>query len=222
MLDNERLKFFDLMAATMEIYDHPKLSQSAIGIWWESLQKFDIAMVRQALDEHIRKSKFSPRPADVLEILERIIPDGRPSADEAWAMIPRDEFTSAVMTEEMAKALGIAQPLLDEGDQIAARMAFKDAYNRLVDTAKRLGEPVKWFPSLGSDKNGREAVLSEAVRLGRLSADHAIDLLPPERISSMLENSGKEKLSLEYKNSPSEESKIKIQEMMNILKKKIT
>lgn len=202
MLDSQKSEFFDLMCATVEIYGQPKLSKDAIRIWWAALQQLDIAEVRQALDEHIRKSKFTPRPADILDILDKIHPDGRPGAEEAWAMIPRTEEESAVMTEEMVAALRAAQPLLNEGDQIAARVAFKQSYERLVDTAKRLGAPVVWFPSLGTDKEGLDRVLSEAVRLGRLKAEHAIALLPPEKAEPMLMAAGMNNLALEYKPSP--------------------
>jgi len=213
MLDNQKVEFFKLMTATLEIYGQPQLSQDAVRIWWAALQKFEIGTVRQALDEHIRKSKFAPRPADILDILDKINPDGRPTAEEAWAMIPKGEQSSVVMTEEMAKALRIAQPLLDERDHIAARMAFKDAYSRLVDTAKRLGEPVKWFPSLGSDKEGREACLAEAVRLGRLPSNQAIGLLPPDKIAPMLEAAGKENLALEHKVLSNEELQKRIAQL---------
>ena len=211
MLDSQKSEFFDLMCATVEVYGQPKLSKDAIRIWWAALQQFDIAEVRQALDEHIRKSKFTPRPADILDILDKIHPDGRPGAEEAWAMIPRDESESAVMTEEMAAALRAVQPLLDERDQVAARMAFKQAYERLVDTAKRLGAPVMWFPSLGTDKEVRDRVLAEAVRLGRLKADHAISLLPPEKAEPMLQAAGMNNLALEYK--PSHDFRDRIQSL---------
>jgi hypothetical protein len=134
-------------------------------------------------------------------------------------MIPRSEEASAVMTNEMAEALHIAQPLLDESDQIAARIAFKDAYGRIVDTAKRSGVMPTWFPSLGNDKDGRESVLAEAVRLGRLKADHAIGLLPPEKIAPMLQSAGKETLALEYKLPGPEETLARIQGLKAIMQK---
>lgn len=211
MLENQKSEFFDLMCATVEVYGQPKLSKDAIRIWWAALQQFDIVEVRQALDEHIRKSKFVPRPADILDILDKIHPDGRPGAEEAWAMIPRNEYASAVITEEMAGAMRSAQPLLDEGDQVAARVAFKQSYERLVDTAKRLGVPVRWFASLGSDKEGRDGVLAEAVRLGRLKADHALALLPPDKAEPMLQAAGMGNLALEYK--PSADFHQRIQEL---------
>ena len=104
--------------------------------------------------------------------------DGRPGADEAWGMIPRNESVSAVLSQEMLTAMASAQPLLDEGDQVAARMAFKESYNRLITDSRNNSIPVEWFPSLGDDKFGRQEVIKEAVRLGRLSVNHATKLLP--------------------------------------------
>jgi hypothetical protein len=93
-------------------------------------------------------------------------------------MIPRNESVSAILSQEMLTAMAAAQPLLNEGDQVAARMAFKESYSNLVNAARQTSRPVEWFPSLGDDKYGREAVIQEAVRLGRISAIHGKKLLP--------------------------------------------
>lgn len=92
-------------------------------------------------------------------------------------MIPKGEGASVVWTAEMAKAFGVAAPLMDS-DEIAARMAFKEAYGKAVSEARNMGTPTKWTPSLGQDAWGRESVLKEAVALGRLKADHVARLLP--------------------------------------------
>lgn len=116
----------------------------------------------------------------IIDALEKVCPDGRPGADEAWAMIPRDEHTSAMMTEEMSEAYGIALPLLNEGDQIAARKSFIEAYQRIIQRNKQAGVSIKWFPSLGRDPAMRETVLQEAVRLGRIGAEHAERIVPAD------------------------------------------
>ena len=95
-------------------------------------------------------------------------------------MIPKDEHGSAVMTEEMAEAYGIAAPLLNEGDKYGARMAFKEAYTRIVESNKLSGISPKWFPSLGRDKEMRTTVLQEAVRIGRIGAEHAERIIPAD------------------------------------------
>lgn len=113
----------------------------------------------------------------VQDVVSRI-DDGRPGADEAWSQMPFDEAQSVVWSDEMAAAFGICNSLLLAGDKVAARMAFKDAYTRLVAKARDAGEPVRWTPSLGHDANGRDAVLRAAVEAGRLTLEHARELSP--------------------------------------------
>lgn len=171
-------KLLEHIAATAELMNHA-ISPAAAAMMAKDLSAYPQQVVFEAL-RAVRNSKSRFTQDAVIAEIERLQPDGRPGPDEAWAMMPRDEDTSVVMTEEMAQALHIAQPLLDEGDQIAARKAFIEAYKRIVDTAKRAGMPPKWFPSLGHSKDGREAALIEAVRLGRMNSEHAIALLPPD------------------------------------------
>lgn len=178
-------KILEAIAVTAELMGSA-ISPTAAAIMASDLSAYPKDAVIEALTRVRKESKSRLSLALVIEKIEEIIPDGRPSADEAWAMIPRDEYTSAVLTGEMLEAMGIAQPLLDEGDQVAARMAFKDAYSRLVEAAKRAGNPPEWIPSLGYDKAGREPVLIEAVRLGRLPASQVAGLLPaPEKLPAL-------------------------------------
>ena len=170
-------KLFEQIAVTAELMGQ-SISPTASAVMGSDLKDFPRDVVFLAL-KNLRHAGGRFSIGAVIAEIEKLQPDGRPGADEAWAMIPRDEQTSVVMTEEMAQAMGIAQGLLDEGDQVAARMAFKEAYTRLVDTAKRGNIPAKWFPSLGSDKTQRESCLMESVRLGRLTHQHALSLLPP-------------------------------------------
>lgn len=175
MREEDKQSFGKLMIATMKVYDK-QADPEVIGLWWNSLAEHEFSDVKNAFSSHIKRGEFAPRPASIISILETLRPDGRPKADEAWAMIPRDEASSIVMTSEMAEAYGIAKPLLDSRDQIAARMAFKEAYERIVDANKSAGIAPKWFPSLGHDKAGRDLAISEAVRMGRLGVEHAKSL----------------------------------------------
>jgi hypothetical protein len=170
--DTDKQNFAKLMTATMAVYEKT-VNPDVIGIWWNALCAYEFDDVKNAFSAHIKRGEFAPRPASIIAILDTLHPDGRLSADEAWAMIPRDEASSVVMTDEMAEAFGIAKPLLDARDQIAARMAFKSAYERIVEAHRVAGIAPKWFPSLGHDKAGRDMVISEAVRMGRLGVEHA-------------------------------------------------
>lgn len=141
-----------------------QLTEPAARIMAADLSLYPEAQVLAALERCRRELKGRLTIAEVVSRLE----DGRPGAEEAWALCPRDEAATVVWTAEMQQAWGVAQLLIDEGDLVAARMAFIEAYRTLVTRARANREPTLWQPSLGHDVAGREAVLAEAVRMGRL------------------------------------------------------
>ena len=93
-------------------------------------------------------------------------------------MLPHDESMSAVWTVEMSQAFGVCIALLDAGDKVAARMAFKETYLRMVNQARDKGQPVEWSVTLGHDVRGREAVIVAAVDAKRLTYAHAQQYIP--------------------------------------------
>ncbi len=147
------------------------------------------------------------------------IDDGRPGVEQAWAMLPHDENTSTVWTEEMAQAWGVSMPLLNDGDRVGARMAFKEAYTKQVAEARDQKLPAKWTASFGRDVGGRQAALIEAVRHRRLPLEHAVQLLPIEAAEGLL-------MSLGVKNhpllaAPNKDGQQKIQALRLALKTKV-
>jgi hypothetical protein len=189
MLETDKAEFAGLVKATLKTY-RVEPDADVLRLWWGALQPYSIEQVRAGFNAFVRNpsNKFSVTPAHIIEAIEQASPDGRPSADEAWALYPHDEAQSAVITDEIAESMQAAASLLDYGDRIGARMAFKDAYERIVARNKAAGIPVRWFPSLGTDHAGRELVINQAVKMGRLSHDHAKSLLPaPEGAKNMQE-----------------------------------
>lgn len=172
-------KLLEQIAVTAELMGQA-ISPTAAAVMAKDLQAYPASLVVEALTRVRRESKGRFTLAAVIEQLDRLQPDGRPGVEEAWAMIPKDEHGSVVMTEEMAEAYGIAAPLLNEGEATAARMAFKEAYARIVERNKLAGVSPKWFPSLGRDKEMRTTVLQEAVRLGRIGVEHAERIVPAD------------------------------------------
>jgi len=172
----------ELIAKTAEMYGR-KMSESALEMYCAAMRQYEVDEVRAALDAHMRDQdtgRFMPLPAHLIGHLQA--KDGRPTADEAWAMCPRSEYESVVWTEEMAQAFGVASALLEHGDQVAARKAFIDRYEGLVASARAAGLPVKVTPSFGFDVAGRESAVRRAVERGLLPADKAQVYLPaPER-----------------------------------------
>ncbi len=150
------------------------LSADGARVMCDDLDAYPEPQVMTALTRCRREVRGRLTLADIIARLD----DGRPGPDEAWAMIPRSEAETVVWTDEMSQALSVAQPLLDAGDQVAARMAFREAYARLVTQARADRLPVRWMPSLGHDRDGREQKLREAVQLGRLPMEAVARLLP--------------------------------------------
>lgn len=169
-------KLLNDLSGTAELMGK-QLSPVALAMMASDLKEYHTSLISQAL-QNVRKGQKPFGLGAIVAEIESLKPDGRLGADEAWALYPHDEATSAVLTNEISEAMQIAQPLLNEGDKVGARMAFKEAYTRIVAKNKNEGIAPKWFPSLGTDKNGREEVLKQAVQLGRLTQDHAISLLP--------------------------------------------
>lgn len=170
-------KLLEYLAATAELMDK-QLTPSSLAMMADDLSMYDENIVIIALKNLRREASRFTLDA-IIKQIELLSPDGRLGADEAWALYPHNEADSAVITEEIAQAMQVAYPLLLEGDNIAARMSFKEAYNRITTQNKMNGIKPKWFPSLGHRKEGRDIVIAEAVRLGRLTSDHALSLLPP-------------------------------------------
>lgn len=161
------------IAVTAEL-TRTELSKPAARVMAEDLAQYPEHQVIAAL---ARCRRELTRPMAIADVIARL-EDGRPGPEEAWAMIPQDEASSVVWTREMAEAFGVANPLIQSGDTVQARMAFIEVYRKLCQQARDSHTPISWSPSLGHDQAGRESVLIEAVEKGRLTANHVAGLLP--------------------------------------------
>lgn len=155
------------------------LTATQRAMYFRALAEHSLEVVRAALDAHIRdpqRGRFFPMPADVIAQLQGLAADdGCPGPEEAWAiaLAGRDEARTIVWTAEMAEAWGIASPVLSNGDEVGARMAFREAYSRIVDAARRERRPAAWLASLGHDPRLRQVALDAAMATGRLPhAEH--------------------------------------------------
>ena len=114
--------------------------------------------------------------------------DGHPSANEAWALALKsnDEYSTIVWTDEIAQAFGIAGQVMDAGDEVGARMAFKESYERIVSEARAVGKKAKYTVSLGYSVEGRAEAIKLAIEEGKLNAEHYLQYLPSP-VSALLE-----------------------------------
>lgn len=150
----------------------------ATALWFRALAALELEQVRAAFDAHVHdpdRGRFFPTPADIIGKARL-----RPKADEAWAIAVKsaDESASVTWNDEIAEAWGIALPVWHAGDEVGARMAFKDAYERI--TRDKQGAPVKWWASLGHDPSKREAEVKQSVAAGLLTHEAALMLQAPD------------------------------------------
>lgn len=134
----------------------------------DDLADYSLPELGRALRACRREVKGRLSVSDVIQRCQA--EDGRLAKDEAWAvgLESSDEYGTAVMTWEVQQAMIPAKVILDEGDQVGARMAFMSAYERLVRESRQVNRPVEWIVSLGFDKDRRVAAINQAVQLGRL------------------------------------------------------
>lgn len=164
------------LCATAETLGHA-LSASAAELMAEDLAEYGMEHIAAAL-RACRKELTGK--LTLAAILQRIhAEDGRPGRDEAWAIALQagDECDTVVLTSEIMAALQVARPILAARDKVGARMAFLNAYDRLIDQARQEAQPVKWEVSLGFDPDLRVRAIEQARNLGRLPAAEASRLL---------------------------------------------
>jgi hypothetical protein len=174
--ENPIRELISMLSGTAELMGK-NLSPEALVIMAQDLSIYPPELITQAL-KNVRNGKSPFSQGAIVAEIESLQPDGRLGAEEAWATYPHNERDTAVITDEMASAMNVARVLIEEGDLVAARMAFKESYTRIVKTNKANNIAPKWFASLGHAKEGREEAIKQAVALGRISQHHAQSLLP--------------------------------------------
>lgn len=175
------MKLHEQIQVTAELIGRP-LSDVAVTVLTRELERYPEADVRAALH---RCTREAPRNLTLAEITSRL-PGAHLLADEAWAIASQayDEEASMVWTLAISEAFGVVRGL---PDRVAARMAFKAAYDRII--AALPPGPAEWRASLGTDSARRGIAVREGIDAGRLlPADrHRLlggaperPLLPPE------------------------------------------
>jgi len=173
---DEFLKCMALLKA--EFPDEKPVEGARREMWWSALGSYPDGVLMAAVTRHIRNSSFFPHLNDLLKGCDAQTDGGWLGVEEAWALMPKSEHESAMLTDEIAQAIAVAAPLIESGDRVAARMAFKDCYTRLVERAKLEGRQPRYFPSYGSDKHGAVAMLAKAVQVGQIPLERALEWKP--------------------------------------------
>lgn len=154
------------LLATYAAVDQP-MSDIAMRAIAADLECYELSAVAKAL----ARCRKELRRITLTDIIERI--DGEhPGVETSWATVSQgigNESVSFAMTEEMAEAYGVARLLAD--DLVAARMSYKETYQRAVSKSRADGKRPHWFPSLGTDVSGRADAMKKAVNLNALASE---------------------------------------------------
>jgi hypothetical protein len=197
MFETDFDDFAALLDAAYSLHPRtPALPAVGKAMFFRAMAAYPLEVVRASIDAHVKDSQrgqFPPKPADLIAQIEGAADgDGRPGQEETWAIAVQafDESATVMMTDEIAEAQSIARPIFEIGDEVGARMAFREAYTRIIGQVRSAGVPVRWWPSLGSDRDGRREVMERAVSQGLLPANAPVVsgiLSAPEKEVPLLE-----------------------------------
>lgn len=150
------------------------LSREAAAIMCDDLAAYPLQDVLAALTRVRRECRGRMTLADIIDRIDL----GYPDANAAWAKCPRHESESTWWTDEQAVAFNAALPLIIAGDHGAARMAFKEAYDKAVGKARQEARRAVYKPSWGYDQRARIAATEQAIAEGLIKPDEAARRLP--------------------------------------------
>ena len=186
----DRSRLIAALGATAQVMGQ-QVTDDALLLMADDLEGYAEQEIVDAL-KVVRRQRARFSIALVLEYISQN--DGRPSADQAWAKMPKDEYESAVLTDEMAKAWSVASEQYENGDKTRAQIAFKREYQRLVDDARLNGDKINWFPSLGYSESGRDDVLIEAYKNNQITIGHVKRLITSSAVEELARISQDEEL----------------------------
>lgn len=176
-------QFMQMLAETLAAYGKPLPEAAMARAWLANLEPYPLRTVAAAMRAYRDENgEFAPVPAGIAKRCKLM--DGRPGAEEAWAiaLTSQDERASLVWTTEMAEAFAICRPVLESSGAISARKPFLEAYERIVAAARLVRRPAEWVASVGWDKTRHVAVLTSAINAGLLPAPAVAGLLEGKKV----------------------------------------
>ena len=165
-------KIAELIDATAEILGS-QIKPQIIKIMCDDLSDYEFNDIQTALTACRREVKGRLSLKDIIDRLPKKA-DELPSADEAWGLVHDfDNEQKTIIAPTIAFEAGRCGAFnLISTDKVAARMAFKEAYNRLIPNYK--GKSIRYEVSLSDDKEERRTALIQAVEDGRITKQYAL------------------------------------------------
>jgi hypothetical protein len=205
MTEQNKPQFVELLTNVLGFYGTPPTA-FAIGVWWQALQPFELAQVRQAFTAHAvdpERGQFAPKPADLVRQLAGTATD---RAVKAWQKVLAaagqvGAYTDVVFDDPVIHACvadlgGWPKLCRTEQDQLGyLHHRFLEAYKAHAQRglaeypAKLLGDrssdelfakrglpPPQ--PTLIGDERRAQQVLAHGQAMRQVSARQVLDALP--------------------------------------------
>lgn len=177
-----------VLANLAEYYDKT-LTANQLQMYAHDLKLLEIHEIEKAalLYRSDAANNFFPLPAKLISLIEK--DDGRPGTEEAWMLAPKNENSSAYVNNEIMSSWAIAAGILKETkDHIAARMAFKESYEKTVRENRVNKIKPNWWLSRGGGYDRESAdkrAIQHALEQKRILIDDAKKYL---ELENKLEN----------------------------------
>ena len=154
-----------------------QISEAGLKMMAADLSQYDFNAVSVACTKCRRELKYRLTLSDIIERLQA--DDGRPSAEEAWGLFPKNSDSTVLLTNEILEAGAAAWELLKFGDKFGANKAFISKYNSLVESNRERGLKPRWQLSIGNSGECTSAA-TEGLKSGLLSLEYIRTVLKPD------------------------------------------
>lgn len=139
MVDNDKIQFKEMLAASWGLYDKT-LTSGILTLFWESLKKYDIKEISAALSRHTvnpDSGQFAPKPADIVRYIDG---SGDDVSLKAWTKVEQVVRRKGVYVEKLVFDDPIIHAVLrDMGgwEQLCASPSEEDFKFRSIEFCKR-------------------------------------------------------------------------------------
>lgn len=97
MVEEDKVKFKNMLDTIMALYGKPSPDKDTIRVWWAKLSKYDFDIVTRAFNNYVDKYKVMPNIASILELckvnpIKDYVPLPKFKSDPAKAEENRKKF----------------------------------------------------------------------------------------------------------------------------------
>jgi len=155
-------------------------------IWGEELGELTGEDIARGLSAQF---KFAPSCDEFRMACQPLVhADGRPTAIEAWAKLPKRESDTRLVTNEMDEAAeGLMQMIESRHstDQASAKQIFIERYDAKVKSARERQVKAVWRVSVGTD-SPRDA-MANGLLLGVITPQYCLSIANPVEVDAAIE-----------------------------------